>query len=580
MRLSEAWNLARRASRQRVPDFGFYRTFVLSVVVGITGALATALFRLAIEAIDAQIGGTAATTDLVDVARALPWYWRIAVPAIGGVIAGAMLVFAHRHRRPGRDEDYMDAVTVGAGNIGVAQTILTTASSLASIASGSSIGREGPMVQLAALCASLVGKILRMTVANARLTVACGAAAGITAAYNAPVAGALFVSELVLGSIAMARFGPVLIAAVASNMTMRALGGYHPTYAMPDYPSTSAAELVLFAALGIVCGLSAPVFLTAVQKGKSSFSRLRAPLPLQLALGGAVVGVISLVCPEVWGNGYSVVSSILHQPWPWRVLLVVLVAKVAATVISAGSGAVGGVFTPTLFVGAVLGCLFGESISLLPFSTSAEPTAYAIAGMGAILAAATQAPLMAVVMMFEMTGSYQSVLPLIVSAVVASAVANAIGGPVMYGVTVRRNLKEGMRKRLAAGTVRDLVEKPATVVHTDTSLAEALCVFERHPVRYLYVVSRDGDFLGVIALRTVARSLATETGNASLNVGDLLSDEVITLHGNDTYDAALEAFLAFPGERLPVVDDGLKPHFVGIVRKSTLLRAYADAAAD
>jgi CIC family chloride channel protein len=566
--------------RQRLPKFRFYKTFILSVTVGVIGALATALFRVAIEIIDARLGRSAATTDLVDIARGFPWYLRLMIPAIGGTIAGLLLVIARRYRRPDRDEDYMDAVTVGTGNIGVVQTLLRILSSLSAIASGSSIGREGPMVQLAALCASIAGKVLRMSGANARLLVACGAASGITAAYNAPVAGALFVSELVLGSIAMDRFGPILIAAVASNMTMRALGDYHPTYAMPNYPITSPAELVLFAALGVVCGVAAPTFLWAVHAGKSSFSRLRFALPCRLALGGAIVGGLSLVFPEVWGNGYSVVGSILHQPLPWQALLLVLAAKVAATVASAGSGAVGGVFTPTLFIGAVVGCLFGECIIHLPVGLSAEPIAYAIAGMGAILAAATQAPLMSIMMLFEMTANYQSVLPLIVSGVVAYAVSHAIGGPVMYGVTVRRDVKAAVRKRLSSGTVRDLIEEPVTVVHQDIPLADALRIFEQHPVRYLYVVSHDGDFLGVIALRTIALALGSGIATESLHVKDLLSNEVVTLLPNDTYEMALGAFLAFPGERLPVIEETLRPYFAGIVRKSSLLRAYADAATD
>ncbi|MEC5406571.1 ClcB-like voltage-gated chloride channel protein [Paraburkholderia sp. MPAMCS5] len=580
MRRYIALIVSRLAPGRRAAESGFYWSFALSTIVGISGALATTLFKFVIEYIDARIGQSSAASDLVAVAKALAWYWRIILPTLGGAIAGTLLMIARNYRRPDIADDYMDAVTLGNGQLGFRQSALTAGSSLISIASGSSIGREGPMVQLAALSASLVSKALRLTVRDARMIVSCGAAAGLTAAYNAPVAGALFVSELVLGSIAMNRFGPLLIAAVASNMTMRTMGDYHPTYAVPAYPSTSPGELAFFAVLGIVSGIAAPLFLSAVRSAKSCFGRLPLPVAARLALGGLIVGALSVECPEVWGNGFSVVTSILHNPWPWQMLLLILAAKVMATVASAGSGAVGGVFTPTLFVGAVVGCLFGAGVSLAPSLGLASQTAYAIAGMGATLAAATQAPLMAIVMLFEMTGDYQSVLPLIMSAVVASAVAHAIGGPVMYGVTVRRKIKDEERKRIAVGTVQELAEETVTTITTEASIADALKMFERYPVRYLYIVSQEGNLMGVVALRAVAKALLLGREISKTKAIDLLSEEVVTLRPDDTFETALRAFLTFPGERLPVVANFPAPRFIGVVRKTKLLGAYASVATD
>jgi CIC family chloride channel protein len=384
---------------------------VWSVVVGVAGAFATIAFREAIALLQFAVVGKAGS--FVEMARSLPWTVRIWMPAAGGMIAGFFLLIAQRHADKCNHIDYMEAVAIGDGVVPVKLSLWRSVSSLFTISSGGSIGREGPMVQLAALAASLIGRWVHFDPSRLRLLVACGAAAGITSAYSAPIAGAFFVTEIVLGSIAMESFGPVVVSAVVANITMREFAGYKPPYEMPVFPPVAGLEVLLFVALGLLCGAAAPQFLRLLDVSKKSFRKLPVPLPVRLALGGLVVVILSVWTPEVWGNGYSVVNSILHSPWTWTALVLVLVFKLVATAATAGSGAIGGVFTPTLFVGAVVGSLFGQGMhALWPHGKSA-PFAYAMVGMGAFLAGATQAPLMAILMIFEMTLSYQVVLPLI-----------------------------------------------------------------------------------------------------------------------------------------------------------------------
>lgn len=550
---------------------------VWSVIVGVAGAFATVLFREGIAHL--QILFTGSEGSFVEMARRLPWPMRIALPTAGGFVAGCILLMARR-KSPGSagakpiHTDYVEAVAIGDGVMPVGKSLWRSISSLFTIASGGSIGREGPMVQLAALAASLIGRWVHFDPARLRLLVACGAAAGITSAYNAPIAGAFFVTEIVLGSIVMESFGPIVVASVVANITMREFAGYKPPYEMPVFPAVTGVEVLLFVALGLLCGVLAPQFLSMMDSAKAGFSRTKAPLPVKLAAGGLVCGVLSVWTPEVWGNGYSVVNSILHSPWTWTALATVLVFKLVATAATVGSGAVGGVFTPTLFMGAVLGCLFGQGMhALWPHGTSA-PFAYAMVGMGAFLAGATQAPLMAILMIFEMTLSYQVVLPLMLSCVVAYFVARATGKASMYEITLHRNREEAERLRLRMTQMRELIRPADTVVHEDATVQDMTRVFLEYPVKYLYVTDATGRFLGAVALADITSDLLQKRDTSAKQARDYLKPTFDVLTPDMPLAVGLQHFMSFQGERLPVIESTREPKLAGVVYKTSLLDAY------
>jgi CIC family chloride channel protein len=545
---------------------------IWSVVVGIAGAFATIAFREAIALLQRAIAGESGS--FVEMARRLPWTVRIWLPAAGGLVAGFLLLVSRRFADKNNHADYMEAVAIGDGVVPVRQSFWRSVSSLFTIASGGSIGREGPMVQLAALCASLIGRWVHFDPARLRLLVACGAAAGITSAYSAPIAGAFFVTEIVLGQIEMESFGPVVVASVVANITMREFAGYKPPYEMPVFPPVAGIEVLLFVGLGILCGAAAPQFLRLLDVSKAGFRKLPLPLPLRLALGGLIVGVLSVWEPEVWGNGYSVVNSILHSPWTWIALVLVLVFKVAATAATVGSGAVGGVFTPTLFVGATLGSLFGQGMhTLWPHGTSA-PFAYAMVGMGAFLAGATQAPLMAILMIFEMTLSYQVVLPLMLSCVVAYFVARAIAKTSMYEITLHRHREEQELMRLRATQMRELIKPAETIVPLNATVRDMTRVFLEYPVKYLYVIDDKGCFLGVVALKDITSDLLDKLDTSNRTAADYLQSHFDVLTPDMSLSVALQHFMAFQGERLPVVESASCRTLAGVVYKTSLLDAY------
>lgn len=570
--MNTVWLSLRAFVRRCAVQPGSHAMLLWAASVGAAGAASTILFREAIDLLQSSFG--VVPGDFVEMARHMPWPVRIALPAVGGLLAGVCLMVAKRKASGSAKTDYMEAISVGDGVIPVWQSLWRTGSSIFTIASGGSIGREGSMIQLAALSASMIGRFVRFDVDRLRMLVACGAAAGITAAYSAPIAGAFFVAELILGTMTMRSFGPVLIASVVSNVIMRGVAGYSPPYQMPSFAAVTGAKLIPFLLLGLICGLLAPLSLRAISQSRAWFAALRLPVPVRLCFGGLIVGVISVWVPEVWGNGFEVVSAILHQPWPWQALLVVLVMKLLATLASVGSGAIGGVFTPTLFFGAVVGCLFGTAMQHIWPAMEVTSTAFAMVGMGAFLAAATNAPVMAMLMIFEMTLSYAIVLPLMLSSVIAYYVARKVAAAVaMYEITVQRNEDQLRLTEKQAIRVRDLIKPADTIVFASATLQDVRATFAEYRARYIYVIDAARRYCGIIAFEDLAVS-QNDANDGRRTATDMMRTGIKILHPDMTLSEAAQCFVDFKGERLPVIETKVSSRrIVGVVHKSRLIEA-------
>ena len=349
-------------------------TLVLAGLTGFLGALASLTFRHATEVVHWVFTGSWGA-GLSESFTRLPWWQRILVPTVGGAAAGLVLMFTARFVKKQRTTDYMEAVVIGDGILSVRQSLLKSLSALFSISSGASIGREGPLVQLSAMLASAIGRIMRVSSPRLRLLVACGAAAGIASAYNAPVSGALFVAEVVMGTMSMGVFGPLVCSSVVATLTIRQFVGADPLYSITHFVLSSPAETFVMLGLGCVCGLLSPLYMLALRGAESWFSLLRGPVFVRLASGGLIVGVLAVWYPQVCGNGYSSVNAVLHGMWPWQELATILILKIVATSATSGSHAVRGVFTPTLFVGSSVGFLFGAFIQAVSSLPGIQPSA-------------------------------------------------------------------------------------------------------------------------------------------------------------------------------------------------------------
>ncbi|MGB7799765.1 voltage-gated ClC-type chloride channel ClcB [Buttiauxella sp.] len=416
------------------PDMkGMLRRLIFAVGIGVASALVVWLFRQSMYFLEGLFLGDH-SGSLVAAAAALPPWRRLLTPALGGLLAGTLLWLWQRatRQRPCAPTDYMEAIETGDGRLDVSASLVKSAASLIVVASGSAIGREGAMVLLATVFASVFAQ--RFSHKDEwKLWVACGAAAGMASAYHAPLAGSLFIAEILFGTLMLASLGPVVIAAVCALLMTHLLNDEQALlYTVRTLSAPLPVQYILMASLGLLAGLAGPLFLWLMAQSSKMFQRLQLSPPLQLALGGLLVGLLSLITPLVWGNGYSVVQSFLSQPPAMLFVAGILVYKLAAVLASSGSGAPGGVFTPTLFVGAALGMFVGQWFGIWTWAGDDVAILLALTGMATLLAATTHAPIMSTLMVCEMTGEFTLLPGLLVSCVIASALSRWLRPQTVY----------------------------------------------------------------------------------------------------------------------------------------------------
>lgn len=543
-------------------------------IIGFGGAVCSVAFRFLTGLIHKLVTGSSAPGFVESFAH-LPPVWRFLVPALGGLVAGLIIFFGVRWRGQVTTTDYMEAVVLGDGRISARLSLVKCTSALFTIASGGSIGREGPLVQLASLVASAIGRWQDWSTPRLRLLVGCGAAAGIASAYNAPIAGALFVAEIVLGSLAMEIFGPLVFSSVIATLTVRGFLGGGPLYQIPAFKLNGNWEIIPYLLLGVIAGLAAPWFIRLLRATEALAGRIAVPVYLKMLVGGLIVGALAILHPEVSGNGYSGVNATLRGDWVWQTLAVILIFKVLATTITFGSGAVGGVFTPTLFIGAGLGFLFGDALQFLPGHPVINPSAFALVGMGAFLAATTHAPIMAIIMIFELTLDYQIILPLMLACVIGYYTSISIERRSIYAEALKRKGAGDYRRQLAELHVRDLMKRDPITVSPVAHFAEIGEKFIANRFNYLYVTEQ-GRFLGAVSLHDIKNYLNAPELAKVVIAEDLLHGQFPVVTSGSTLGHALEIFTTHDGERLPVVTDSRSKELVGSISKTDLILALAD----
>lgn len=374
--------------------------------------------------------------DVLEVFTRLPWPARLALPAAGGLLAG--LVGMIRVRSPSQNVgDVMEAVVLGRTRLSLSSTWWKAVGSWLAIATGGSVGREGPLIQFGGSLGATVANRTGIHGDTARALIAAGTAAGFAAAYNTPFAAVLFVVEIVTGVVVIDALGLVLIATAISTALVRATVGGGPIYGQRAFSTTSAPELVAYAALGVLAALVGQGFMRLLARGEGLFDGTRLPQPWRAALGGLVVGAMAIAWPEVTGNGYEPLNLLLDEHYSLGLIAVLLVAKPLATTASVSSGSPGGVFTPSLFLGGALGLLYGHFVSPHVGAPGSEG-GYALVGMAAMIAATTRAPLMAAVLVFELSGDYAVVLPLVLATAFATLLSRRLSVDSIYTAELSR----------------------------------------------------------------------------------------------------------------------------------------------
>jgi chloride channel protein, CIC family len=547
-------------------------TLIWAALIGVLGALASEGFRKSSEVL--QHFATGSNSGIISSFERLSWWQRLAVPTAGGLLAGLTLWFGNRLFASVRQKtttDYMEAIVVGSGIISVRASIVKSVSALFSISTGTSIGREGPLVQLSSLVASLVGRIRRFPIPQRRHLVACGAAAGIASAYKAPIAASLFVAEIILGTVVVESLGPLILASVVAAFVSQFLSGSEPLYRSPGFDLHTRWEIIPLSCVGIVLGFLAPAYLRFLRLAERLFSKIDIPVPFKLALGGAIVGSLAILNPEVCGNGQGLLRSLFHQNWLWDGILAIVLLKLVATASAFGSGVVGGVFTPTLFIGAAIGVLYGQMILLVAPGLRADPAMYGFVGMGSFIAATTGAPLMAILMAFELTLDYSITPYLMVNCVVAYYCSGIFEKRFMYGESLERKGAAFFNQQLAQVNLQDLVRLDPITLPKNATFAQIAETFVQHRYQHIYVVDHENRLLGAISLHDVKSFLDQPELESVVIAADIMDEDFPRVSTGQGMNEALHQFSAARSERLPVVDSLHSKRLIGSISKTDII---------
>lgn len=398
------------------------RLAVGALAVGIVAASFAVAFRWSLLFVTRAATGA---SDVVSAMQSLPPVARVLAPAVGGLVAGLLGLLASRFPESGGVGGVMEAVVLGRVRLSLRATLLKSSASWAAITSGGSLGREGPLIQFGGVAGKVLGRFFSLDEEGARILIGAGSAAGFAAAYNTPFAAVLFVMEIVTGVVVLRALVPTMVATVVAAALTRAVVGAGPIYGQRAFQLASPVELVAFAVLGVAVAAAAQAFMRILSLGERVFRSRKLPMPWRPLIGGLLVGLVMLALPEVAGNGYEPLASVLDARLSLAFVALLVVGKIFATTASVSSGSPGGVFTPTLLVGGGVGFLFGAGLAHLGIHVG-PPAGYALVGMAAATSATTHAPLMAAVMGFELSGDYAVVLPLLLATAVATTVSRAL----------------------------------------------------------------------------------------------------------------------------------------------------------
>jgi len=550
----------------------------LSLLVGAGAGLGAIVFRYLILAFTELFSGHADPSDLGHFTNPhLPLlgpYVVLVIPVVGGLLYGPLVYrFAPEARGHGVPE-VMLAVHSNEGRIRGRVPVVKSLASALCIGAGGSVGREGPIVQIGSAIGSAVGQLSHLSSQELRLLVACGAAGGIAATFNAPIAGVFFALELILRDFQTRSFGLVVLSSVVATAVGRLAFGSGAFLHLPAFHLVSAAEYPLYALLGLLAAFVGVAFIRTLYGAEDLADRIwRGPAWLRPAAGGLLLGTLLLVLPEMYGVGYPVLENAITGQYALGLLVAFLIGKVVATSLTMAIGGSGGVFAPSLFMGAMLGSAFGLGAHALLPAASAGAGAYGLVGMGAVFGAASRAPITAVLIVFELTGDYSIILPLMLAVVIATGLSHRLSTSSIYtlklkrrGIDIERPVQVGS---LAGVRVADGMRPAPEPVLSDAGLPVLADRFACSDENALPVVD-EGGLVGVVAARDVERAGAS---GAQADAAALVL-EVPELYADQELADAVRLLSDGDREALPVLERGSR-HIVGWIDHRDVLRVYA-----
>jgi CIC family chloride channel protein len=529
----------------------------------------------------------------------------IFIPAVGGLIAGPIIAFFASEAKGHGVPEVMQAIALRGGRIRPRVVVAKIAASAVCIGSGGSAGREGPIVQVGAALGSTLGQGLKLSSNRIRNLVACGAAAGIAATFNAPIAGVIFAMEVILGELHLGDLGNVIISAVTASTVARVFLGDNPAFAIPRYAMQTPWEVVLYALLGVLAAFAAVGFIKLLYWFEDLFDHWKFPDSFKPAIGGLLLGVlgfayplaldwgglssadaasglpISTNIPHVFGSGFSLIEAALLGNAPFLLLFSLVLLKPLATSFTLGSGNSGGVFAPSLFTGAALGGAFGLIVDRIFPGATAGPGAFATVGMAAVFAGAARAPFTAILIVFEMTNDYRLMVPLMAAVIFSMIVAEHLHKESIYtlkltrrGIRLRRGRDIDVMENL---TVAEAMRPAPEPIPGNIPLRMVPSLLESVRMHGLPVVKENGTLCGVVTVQDVEEAAEADENNLSLPVTKFCSQRLVVAYPHETLHRAIERMSHRDIGRLPVVDRNSPSKLVGWISRADIIRAYERA---
>jgi len=552
---------------------------VLAVLTGLAAGFGALGFRYLVQFFQLMTYGSQG--DLLEIIKSVPWYIRLWYPALGGLVVGIGIYFFMREAKGIGIADVMEAVALRKGVIKKRLLFSESLTSAITIGTGGSAGVIAPIVFIGSSLGSIAGQVLRVSPDRIRTLVACGAAGGIAAIFNAPIGGCMFALEVILGDFGLASFSPIVISSVVATAVSRHFLGDFPAILVPPYQLISAWELPLYALLGLLSALVATLFTISLYRTEEIFQRIKFPDFLKAGLGGLLTGAIALLFPHVLGSGFPAIDLALAGQLSWVTMLLLIGLKILATSITLGSGGSGGTFAPALLLGSMAGGAFGSAVHWLLPGVTASPGAYSIVGMAGVLSGTLHGPLSAILILFEMTDNYRIILPLMIACIISFIASTQILKESIFTLKlVRRgvNLKAGKEINvLKSLLVKEAMNPAPETIYEGLSLKDLARHLSESKYHSFPVVDSSGNLSGILSYFDYHEVVHEQPLDHLVVAKDLATSKVITVHPDDSLYTALEKIAAKDFSILPVVSRENPDRLLGIVTRRDILGAYNSA---